>query len=178
MKSQLFFVKLSVAVFFPLVGVQQASAQRVSDLSVGHHLPYSQSCSGQGYGRSAVSSLLITAVVDCKIRPALHLSRHPSPWVAVVQGSTEYALVSGSHAFVMVQTGGGHSTPWGQAAVGMKSTTDKSLRGFAPSLSATAVQADSGQPRVLSLNTIKLVLMATALALLVLGVGHKAVPRW
>ncbi len=179
MKTPLFFVKLLVAAFFLLAGMHEVSAQRVSDLSKGHSLRYSTPCSGHGWGRSKAStSISITTAIDCKIRPALHVSRPPIPWTPFMPGRAEYVAVPGLHDVLMLQTSTGPSSTWNHRATGLISTSDKGLRGVSPSLGATAAPPDRGPPRTLPLHTIKLVLMGAALALLVLGVGHKATQRW
>lgn len=95
-----------------------------------------------------------------------------------MQGRAEYVAVPGLHDVLMLQTSTGPSSIWNHRAAGLISTSDKGLHAVSPSLSATAAPPDRGQPRALPLHTIKLVLMGAALALLVLGVGHKATQRW
>lgn len=179
MKSLLFFVKLSGLAFFLLLGMQQVSAQRISDGSAGHSLPYSPPCSVQGLGRSpALSALPITTEIDCKLPFALRSSRHPSQWAALRQGGAEYAWVSGLQDFVLLQRGAGQSTMWDHSAAGLTTANDMGSRRASPSLGVTAAQPDPDPPRAVPLHTIKLVLMGAALGLLVLGVGHKALQRW
>lgn len=179
MKSPLFFVKLLIAAFFLLAGMHEVSAQRVSDLPTGHSLRYSGPYSGHGWGRfQASTSLSITTAINHKMRLALHVSRAPIPWAPFMQGRAEYLAVPGLHDVLMLQTEVVPSSSWNHRAAGFISTSDKGLRGVSPSLGATAAQPDRNPPRTLPLHTIKLVLMGAALALLVLGVGHKAPLRW
>ncbi len=179
MKSPLFFVKLLVAAFFLLAGMHEVSAQRVSDLPTGHSLRYSGPYSGHGWGRfQASTSLFITTAINHKMRLALQVSRAPIPWATFMQGRAEYAAVPGLNDLWMLQTDIGPSTTLNHRGAGFISTSDKGVHGVSPSLNATAAQADADQPRALPLHTIKLVLMGAALALLALGVGHKATQRW
>lgn len=179
MKSPMFFVKLLVAAFFLLAGMHEVSAQRVSDLPTGHSLRYSAPCSGHGWGRSQAStSLSITTAINHKMRLALHVSRAPIPWATFMQGRADYAAVPGLHDLWMLQAGVVPSSTWNHGAAGFISTSDKGLRGVSPSLSARAAPSDQDPPRTLPFRTTKLVLMIAALALLVVGVGHKAAQRW
>jgi len=179
MKSPLFFAKLPAAAFFLFTGMQPAAAQRVPDGGAAHFLPYALPCLEQGRGRPAVSSSVVLAVVDCKIRPALRLSRSPVPaGMRWMQGRVAYGPVSGLPDVVVLPTGIVPTTPWSHRATGFTGTSDQGLRGVLPRSSARAAPADGDPPSRRPPYTVKLVLMGAALALLVLGVGHTTARRW
>lgn len=178
MKSPLFFVKLSVA-FFLLAGVQQLLAQKILDLSAGTPLPYSLPWSEHGLGRSAaLSSMSITAASDCKKQRVADVNRYPSHWMRFMQNTPDCAAVPGRHHFSTVQSSGIRAMARNHAADGFKTLGDQGLRRSSGSLVGTAPALEPERSKPLSLNTIKLVLMGAALALLVMGVGHKTLGRW
>lgn len=178
MKSPLYFVKL-LAAFFLFTGMQAVSAQWISDLPARNPWVYSPPCAWRGFGGSAASfSLTKTTVSDCKMRMAVHGIRPSAERAVLMQGPAEYVLTSGAHDFEMRQRVARHAQMPNHGAAGFDSASDKGLRGLSTSLSTAEVPPDSNPPRALPLGTIKLVLMGAALALLVLGVGHKAPLRW
>ncbi|QMV72198.1 hypothetical protein HS961_04800 [Comamonas piscis] len=178
MKSPLFFVKLSLA-FFPLMGVQPIWAQKMLDSSAGTPLPYSLPWSEYRLGRSAaLSSMSITAASDCKKQRVADVDRYPSHWTRFMQNTPDCAAVPGQHHFSTVQSSGVPAMAQNHAAEGFKTIGDQGLRRSSGSLVGTAPALEPERSKLLSLSTIKLVLMGAALALLVMGVGHKTLGRW